>query len=198
MPPMPKQLARPTPCLWLHGTLHNTAHLVSSLRVITVLLLTSWTPLVNFAVLTSRNFSLKRSMRSPSLSPLFYGVTLRGNSTNARTFLQVLLVIMRNNPSLPTCCLIPFLPSFFHSPLPFLPFTLPLLLLHYLLHPQHSPFRNLLTFRSPHFLNWLVKLFSPLRSSATFAPSKKALPPLLRSLSFIAPQQMIREDAFTP
>ena len=84
-------------------------------------------------------------------------------------------MIMRNNPSLPTCCLIPFLPSFFHSPLPFLPFTLLLLLLHSLLHPQHLPFRNLRTFRSPHFLNWLVKLFSPLRSSATFVPSKKAL-----------------------
>ena len=36
------------------------------------------------------------------------------------------------------------------------------------------------------------------RSSATSVPFKRALPPLLRSLSFIAPQQMIRKVAFTP
>ena len=107
-------------------------------------------------------------------------------------------MIMRNNPSLPTCCLIPFLPSFFHFPLPFLPSTRLLLLLHSLLHPPHLLFRNLLIFRSLHFLNWLVKLFSPPRSSATSVPFKRALPPLTRSLSFIAPQQMIRKDAFTP
>ena len=118
-----------------------------------------------------------------------------GNLINVRTFLQVSLVITRNNPSLPTCCLIPFLHSFFHFPLPFLLSTRLLLLLHSLLHPPHLPFRNLRIFRSPHFLNWLVKLF---RSSATSVPFKRALPPLLRSLSFIAPQQMIRKDAFTP
>ena len=41
MPPMLKQLARPTPCLWLHGTFHSTAHPESLLKVITALSLTS-------------------------------------------------------------------------------------------------------------------------------------------------------------
>ena len=88
-----------------------------------------------------------------SLSPLSYGVTLRGNSINVRTFLQVSLVIMRNNPSLPTYRLIPFLHLFFHFPLLFLLSTRLLLLLHSPLHPPHLPFRNLRIFRSPHFLN---------------------------------------------
>ena len=106
-------------------------------------------------------------MRLPSLSPLFYGVTLRGNSTNVRTFLQVLLEIMRNNPSLPTCCLIPFLPSFFHSPLPFLPFTLLLLLL-------HSPPSSTFTFQeSPDF---------PISSFPQLARKAVQSPPLQRYL----------------
>ena len=143
--------------------------------------------------------TLKRSTHLPFPFPPFYGVTLRGNSTNVRIFLQVLLVITRNSPSLLNCCPIPFLPSLSHSPLPFLPSTLltPLHLL-FLLHPRPLPFRNLLTFRFPPSLSSLAKLFTPLRYSATFEPSKKAPLHLPRYLSFIAPQQMISEDAFTP
>ena len=85
--------------------------------------------------------------------PLSSGVTLRGNSINVRTSLQVSLGAMLNNPSLPTCCLTLFLHLFFHFPLPFLPSTRLLLHLHSLLHPPHSLFRNLRIFRSQHFLN---------------------------------------------
>ena len=198
MPPMLKQWALPTPFSWPRDTFHITALLVSSLRVITVLLLTSWTQLVNFDVLTSKNSSLKRSTHLPFPFPPFYGVTLHGNSTNVRIFLRVLLVITRNNPSLLNCCPIPFLPSLSHFPLPFLPSTLLLFPLLFLLLPLPLPFTNLLTSRSPPSLSLLAKLFIPLRYSATFEPSKKAPLHLPRYLSFIAPQQMISEDAFTP
>ena len=130
--------------------------------------------------------------------PPFYGVTFHGNSTNARIFLRVLLVITRNNPSLLNCCPIPFLLSLSHSPLPFLPSTLLLFPLLFLLLPLPLPFTNLLTSRSPPSLSLLAKLFTPLRYSATFEPSKKAPLHLPRYLSFIALQQMISEDAFTP
>ena len=96
-------------------------------------------------------------------------------------------MITRNNPSLLNCCPIPFLPSLSHFPLPFLPSTLLLFPLLFLLLPL----------RSPPSLRLLAKLFTPLRYSATFEPSKKAFH-LPRYLSLIAPQQMISEDAFTP
>ena len=97
--------------------------------------------------------------------------------------------------------LLPYSLSPFSFPLP--PslssrYTLLLLLLLFLLHPRPLPFRNLRTFRSLPSLSLLANLFTPLRSSATFEPSKKAPHPSPRSLFFIAPQQMIREDAFTP
>ena len=107
-------------------------------------------------------------------------------------------MITRNNPSLLNCCPIPFLLSLSHSPLPFLPFTLLLFPLLFLLLPLPLPFTNLLTSRSPPSLSLLAKLFTPLRYSATFEPSKKAPLHLPRYLSFIALQQMISEDRLYP
>ena len=95
--------------------------------------------------------------------------------------------------------LLPYSLSSFSFPLPppFLPATLLLLPLLFLLHFP-LPFRNLRTFRSLPSLSLLANLFTPLRSSAAFEPSKKTPYLSSRSLFFIAPQQMIREDAFTP
>ena len=96
--------------------------------------------------------------------------------------------------------LLPYSLSPFSFPLPpslssSILLLLPLL---FLLHPRPLPFTNLLTFRSPPSLSLLAKLFTPLRYSATFEPSKKAPLHLPRYLSFVAPRQMISEDAFTP
>ena len=112
-------------------------------------------------------------------------------------FSQVLRVITQNNPSLQNYYPIPFLLSLSPFPHPFLLVTLTLLLLLFLPHPRLLPFKNSLTSRFPPSLNLLAKPFMPLRSSVTLEPSKRAPHPLPRSLSFIALQQMIREDAFT-